>query len=140
MQHKQRSERIMQKELLRKSGQTEPRSDVAVRWALYALLGRLITNERNTFQKVLLINQDIYTHKHVVKPVLSKLSQLFLCPQKWLIPCVPHLSSVLLPVWRTQFLCSTLPSVVEVAAVMCSFISQSCEEEGTNMRLSIVHL
>lgn len=36
MPHKQRSERIMQKELLRKSGQTEPRSDVGVRWALYA--------------------------------------------------------------------------------------------------------
>lgn len=30
MQHKQRSKRITQKELLRKSGQTEPRSDVGV--------------------------------------------------------------------------------------------------------------
>lgn len=35
MQYKQRSERIMQKELLRQSGQTEPRSDVAVGTAVY---------------------------------------------------------------------------------------------------------
>lgn len=42
MQHKQRSERIMQKELLRKSGQTEPISDVGVRWALCALLNKVI--------------------------------------------------------------------------------------------------
>lgn len=71
MQHKQRSKRIIQKEL-RKRGQTEPRSDVGVDGHYVLYCARSLKKIETLFQKVLLVTRI------VVKPILNKLSQLFL--------------------------------------------------------------